>query len=262
MTPESINESIPETEPIVPKSFFSRLGGVYFSPGGTFKEIGGSPRVLVPIIAMIVINLLAGFYITKKVDILSMFENQIQAQAPRGQMTQEQEERQAQMMDKIEKFIAIVIPPGMAFQALALALVVAAVFKLISMLMGAENKFKAVFSVTMFAMLAVSIISYVLLTLIISFKEPGELTLTNLSSAMSSNLGAWLTSILGKDALPKFVAKLAGYVDVFVIWQIVLLAIGYSAVSRKLKTSTAAIWLSSIYGVIAVIGSLISSRMS
>jgi hypothetical protein len=262
MTPEPMHESIPETEPIAPNNFFSRLGGIYFSPGSTFKEIGGSPRVLAPIIAIIVISLLAGYYLTKKVDIQSMFENQMQMQASRVQLTPEQEELQAQRMSMIAKAIGVMLPIGMVFQGLALPLIVAAVFKLISTLMGAENKFKGVFTVTIYSMLAVSIVSYALLVLIISFKDTSDLTLTNMGSVVSSNLGAVLTGMLGKDALPIFVAKLAAYIDVFVIWQIALLAIGYSAVSRKLKTSTVAIWLSSLYGVIAVIGSFISSLRS
>jgi hypothetical protein len=53
--------------------------------------------------------------------------------------------------------------------------------------------------------------------------------------------------------------KLLEYVDVFAIWTIALLSIGYSAVSRKLKTSTAAIWLVGAYAIIAIIGTVFRS---
>jgi hypothetical protein len=71
-----------------------------------------------------------------------------------------------------------------------------------------------------------------------------------------------LASFLGEDDLPKFLMRLAGYIDVFAIWLIALLAIGYSAASRKLKTATAATWLGIAYGIIALIGSAIGSLLS
>jgi hypothetical protein len=40
---------------------------------------------------------------------------------------------------------------------------------------------------------------------------------------------------------------------------IALLAIGYAAVSRKLKTGRAAFWLGAVYAIVAVIGAAISS---
>jgi hypothetical protein len=83
--------------------------------------------------------------------------------------------------------------------------------------------------------------------------------ISNINSLVASNLGAVFAGILGEDALPKFFMRLAGYVDLFAIWIIALLAIGYSAVSRKLKTSTAAIWIAGVYAVIAVIGAAASS---
>jgi hypothetical protein len=126
--------------------------------------------------------------------------------------------------------------------------------------MGAENRFKPLFSVTLYVMIAVSIVQSILLIVILHFKSPGDISLTNINSVMVSNLGSVLAGILGEDALPKFFMRLAGYVDLFAIWRIALLAIGYSAVSRKLKTTTAAIWLVAAYGVIAVIGSFVAMR--
>ena len=262
MTPESINKSIPETQSVASQSFFSRLGGVYLSPGNTFREIGRSQRVLAPIIAMILVGLLAGFFMTKKLDLESMLVRQMETAVAQGRITQEQMEQQTQRMSTIGKGIGVLLILSTAFGGLALSLIIAGGFKLISVLIGAENQFKAVFSVTIYTMLAVSIVSYALFVLVASFKDLSELTFADLNTVVSSNLGAILAGILGQDALPKFVAKLAGYIDVFAIWQIALLSIGYSAVSRKLKTSTAVVWIASVYSIIAVIGSLVASRTS
>ena len=67
---------------------------------------------------------------------------------------------------------------------------------------------------------------------------------------------------MGDDALPKFVIGLANAVDAFAIWKIVLLAIGYSVVSKKLKTGTAASWLVLGYSIYAVISAAASSMLN
>jgi hypothetical protein len=70
-----------------------------------------------------------------------------------------------------------------------------------------------------------------------------------------------LSALVGEDALPKYLMNLARYVDLFNIWLICLLAIGSAAVSRKLKTSTAAIWLGGAYAVMALIGAAASGSI-
>lgn len=145
---------------------------------------------------------------------------------------------------------------------LLVALIIAAVFKLISAVISAENRFKAIFSVTIYAMIAVSIVQSILLIVVLFFKSPGAVSITSTSSVLASNLGALLSAVLGEDGLPKYVLRLARWIDIFSIWMIALLSIGYSAVSRKLKTSTAATWLGCLYAIVAVIGSALGSLFS
>ncbi|HYK88054.1 MAG TPA: YIP1 family protein [Acidobacteriota bacterium] len=256
MTPEPNMESTPSPAVPAARNLFSRLIGVYFSPRETFREIGQSPRVLVPMIVMVVLGFLLGFYMTKRLDMQSMLSAQFDKQVMEGRLTKEQVEQQMPIASKI---IGVQILIAAALGNVVVALVVAGVFKLISTLIGAENRFKSVFSVTLHTMIAVSIISSALFALILSFRDPSEITFENLNSLVSSNLGAVLTSALGKDGLPKFIMKLAGWVDVFAIWMISLLAVGYSAVSQKLKTGTAATCLGVLYGIVAVIGSIIGA---
>jgi hypothetical protein len=163
-------------------------------------------------------------------------------------------------MAVITKFLKVFTVVSTGVGTLLTALIVAGVFRLISRLAGVENSFKAIFCVTAYVMLAVSIVSFSLLALVASFKDPGELTYSNMRSLVASNLGSVLDSLFGEDVLPKFFMKLFQYVDIFVIWYIALLSIGYSAVSRKLKTATVATWFSILYGIIAVIGAAWASR--
>jgi hypothetical protein len=253
--PDAPNESIQETEAADSKSFFSRLGGVYFSPGETFREIGRSPGVFVPIVVLVTIGLLAGYYVTKHLDLQSMMSAQLENAVQQGNISQEQMEQQLSL---ISRFTGVMVTVSAGLGSLAISLIVAGFAKLFSLFVGAENRFKPVFSVTLYTMIAVSIIQSILLVVILYFKNPGDISPTNVNSLVASNLGAVFAGIMGGDVLPKFLMNLAGYVDLFAIWRIALLAIGYSAVSRKLKTATAAAWLVAGYAVIAVIGSFAS----
>ena len=202
-----------------------------------------------PIIALIIISLLSGFYLSRKMDLGSMQAAQM-----------EQADQATAMVSKAGPFL---MTAGSAVSTLLVALIIAALFKLISVLISAENSFKAVFAVTAYTLIAVSIVQIILMIVILSFKTPGDLTgMTSMSSIIASNLGAVFSALFGEDALPKFIMKFAGWIDLFAIWYIALLSIGYAAVSRKLKTAKAATWLVSIYVVIALIGSAISSLRS
>jgi hypothetical protein len=255
--PENANESVPETEAIQPKSFFSRLGGVYLSPKNAFQEIGGSPRVLIPIIVLIVIGFLVSFYLVKTIDVQSVVVAQMEKAVEQGKMPKEQME---QMLPVSEKIARIMILVAGTLSGTILALIFAGFAKLFSMFQGAQNKFGALFSVSLHAMIAISIIQSILLILVIHFKGTADMDINNLNSMVASNLGAVIGNLLSEDSLPKFVMKLMEYVDVFAIWTIALLSIGYSAVSRKLKTSAAASWLIAAYTVIAIIGAIFRSR--
>jgi hypothetical protein len=250
MEPENTGEPVAETEAIKPKDFFTRLGGVYLSPKNAFQEIGGSPSVLLPIIALIVIGLLLGFYLVKTVDMQSMMVSQMEKAVDQGRMTKDQLEQQLPIAEKITSIMTLAAPPVISVLTV---LIIAGFAKLFSVLVKAQNRFKALFSVTAFAVIAISIIQTILTVLVLHFKGTEDLDLEKMNSVVASNLGAILENFLGSDALPKFVVGLAQAVDIFAIWIIALLSIGFSAVSRKLKTSTAAAWLTTAYIIIAII---------
>lgn len=255
MTPESkiASQPTPAAPEAAPHGFFSRLIGVYFSPGETFQEIGRAPRVLVPLLALMVMGALVGFLMINRIGIQTFFSKQYEQAVQSGQMTQEQANQALERVTSgpAATFVKASFPIFGAINWAVIALILAGAFKLVSMLVGADNEFKPLFSVTLYALLAVFLISSVLVVILLYLKNPEEIDINNL---VASNLNALLAWAVGKDGLPKFVMALARWIDLFAIWAIALLAIGYAAVSRRLKTSTAAIALGCIYGVVALIG--------
>jgi hypothetical protein len=120
--------------------------------------------------------------------------------------------------------------------------IMAGLFKVFTLLMGRGARFKQVYSVTAYAYLASTLISTVVTLITIYLKDPVDLDIYN---PITSNLGAILPMMV--EGLPKFVLGLASFVDVFGIWNLILLAIGYAAVTHKMKTGTAAVFLVILY---------------
>ena len=260
MEPESVREPLGAEGGEAPppaRNFFSRLGGVYTSPKEAFAEIGRAPRLLVPILVAVILGLGSAWYVTQKVDMQASMEAQLEEAVAQGRITAEQMEQQLAMMSNVAGKGTVVMG-GMS--TLLLCLVIAGFMKLFSLIAGAENRFKPLLAVSLYATIAVSIVTTVLMVVILQFKQPGAVSAADLRSVIVSNLGSLLDGVLEPGTLPKFVMGLAQGIDIFNIWMIALLAIGAAAVSRKLKTSTAALWLGCSYAVIilatAAIGSL------
>jgi len=238
--------------------FIGRVTGVWFSPGETFKDIAKRPDVLFPIIALLIIGGITGYLMIDRIGLANFFGQGFRQAVDSGSMTQEQMDQQLTAMTtgNTAKFIKLSFIVFGALGNVVFGVVSAAIFRLVSMVMGIENGFKKLFSVSLYTFLAVGIISSILFIVVLFLKSPEEIDIQNM---VGSNLAALLTMLFGKDGLPKFVMQLARWVDVFALWMVALLAIGYSAVSHKLKTSTAGWIVGGIYACIAIVGSLYST---
>jgi hypothetical protein len=241
----------PEVEAVEPKSFFARLGDVYMSPGEAFEEITRTPRLAFPIIVLIIISMVAGFYTAGILDPGSLVEQMQQA----GTQGATPEQMQAILPTALKVILTVLSPIG----SIIIILIVAGFFRVASIIATKENTYKDLFTVTVYATVAILIIQTIALILTYHLKGPATVSMVNMGSIIASSLGAILASLFGNDALPKFFMALSQRVEFFAIWKIVLLAIGYSTVTKKLKTATAATWLGIAYGVIALISAAASA---
>ena len=257
MTPETKATSA-STPGEKPAGFIGRVTGLWFSPGDTFREIARRPDILFPILGLMIIGGITGYVMIDRIGLANFFGQGMRQAVNAGSITQEQMDQQLAAMTtgNTARFIKLSFIFFGALGNVFFALVSAAVFKLVSMVMGYENTFKKLFSVSLYTFLAVGIISSILFVVILFLKSPDEIDIQNL---VGSNLAALLTAFVSKDSVPKFVMNLARWVDVFAFWMIALLSIGYAAVSQKLKTSTAGWVVGSIYALVAIIGSVIGT---
>ena len=241
-----------------PKNFIARIIGAWFSPGETFAEMKHSPNLLLPIIFAIVFGALTGFAMSQRLDMARMMRENFDQAVADGQMKAEDADAQAKTIGKFGSVQFVVVG---ALGVLISALVIAGIFKLISMMMGHENTYAALLAVTLYAFIAVTLISSVVFLILLYLKDPSEITFKNMGNVVSSNVASWVTLALGDNALPKFLNGLLSRIDLFSIWILALLSIGYAAVTHRMKTATAATYLIALYVIYAVIASVVGSFM-
>jgi hypothetical protein len=251
--PQNTGESLPEAEPAKPKSYVSRQWGAVFSPSQTFKEVGLAPRVLIPMIVLFLVGMVYFFVMAKHIDWSSLLNSQQMSQA---------NAQGGPNLEMIELYAPFAFAVFLPFFSIIMVLIIAGIGKLISFFVGAENEFKPLLSVTLYVSIAITIVQSVLLGLFLFIKGAGSVNIQQMNSIVASNLGAILGSLFGEDFLSKFWMRLFQSVDVFTILYIALLSIGFSAVSRKLKVKTVAIWLAVIVGVLALVSASLSSLFS
>lgn len=236
---------------VPPKSFFNRLMGVYFSPGETFQEIELAPKPALPIIALALLTLVTTVVILQRIPMEKASEERLEQMIAENKITEEQAEQQREFMRKFGSVFKYVIPVVAAIFIVVMALAFAGVAKLISSMMGIENRYPPLLAVTVYAMLAVSLVGSLVAILLIYLQPVDEI---NIENPVATNLSAIL-SLLGVKGLPKFISTFLSYVDVFFIWKVALLGIGYAAVSRKLKAGTAIGYVSVVSLIIVLIHS-------
>lgn len=257
MNPQS--ENTPQTggaTSATSPGIIGRLSGIYFSPSETFPLIGQAPKF---VIAMLLAGVVAAIGVTamnNRIGYETIIRKQMEKMVEAGWIPQEAaEEAIRQSTTGTRGTITKIQTPVFALLGTCLViLALTAIFKLISMVLGAENQFKALLGVTAWTFLAIGLLSTILMLIVIYLKAPDDIDMMN---PVGSNLGALIGVVLEKP--PKFLTALASWVDVFGIWRLALLSIGYAAVSRKLKAGTAAIFLGVLYCIMALIGAAFGS---
>jgi hypothetical protein len=213
---------------------FQRIIGVLFSPDATFASIARRPDWVVPLVLIVVLALVNGILVAPHLDFGAPAR---EAMAQNKNTTQEQMDRAERMsagMGKVAKFIAPVA-------TIIVLLIVAGALLLAVRLMGGEGDFKQAFSVTCYAWFP-NVIQSILLTIIILAKGATALNPQTIPTLLRSNL-AFLVDM--KEQPMAF--ALLSSLDLFTIWVIVLLVIGFSYVGRISKAKAAiaviSLWL-------------------
>jgi hypothetical protein len=222
----------------------ARFVGIITSPKATFASVVAHPKWLGMLaVTTVLIAAFSALPLTTPAGRQAGLDQQVESMKSLGFEVNDQMYDQ---MEKSSQMAPYTTGISVLFISPIFTIVVAGIlFAIFNAAMGGEASFKQVFTVLVHAS-AVSALSTVFSGIINYFRG-------GVSSA--ANLGALL------PMLPQgsFVANLLGTVDVFLIWYIIVLAMGLAVLYRR-RTQPIAISLMVFYAVIAVIIAVVKSR--
>jgi hypothetical protein len=238
--------------PPTKESALARLVGVLFSPDETFASIARKPDWAVPLLLFMAISLLSGFVFAHHVDFIAPAREQMEAQ---GKLTPDQINSQLKIAGAIAKVIAYCSP----IVSVIIFMIVAAILMLAYRMMGGEGDFRHYLSVTLYGWVP-QIIQVLIMAIILATRS--ELTSAgDLPTLVRSN-----PAFLVNPHEHQVLFSLLSSFDVFSIWSLVLMVIGFAHVSRFSKQKSAgvlitmwALW-TGLKLIPAAIGAMLGSR--
>jgi hypothetical protein len=208
-----------------PIDHLGRIIGVFFSPKATFEDVARRPTWAIPVVLMTILGIGVAFVMNQKVDWRDVASKRIEESPRAANLTAEQKEQQIAMSAKISPAAAYAFGAlGPIFGVVIVAAVMLLAYNLIG---GADAKFSVSMGIISHAFV-VTILSTLFFILILYLKAPGTVDLEN---PVATNVGAFLP-----ESTPKALMSLGKSIDIFSIWMLLLISLGFTAVNpKKLK---------------------------
>jgi hypothetical protein len=227
-----------------PKSLPARFFGVLTSPQETFRSIVAHPAWFGMLATtVILVALFTVLPMTTEEGKQATLDQQVSQMEAFGRHVDDtQYERMRQGMALAPYFTGISI---LIFAPVMAAIISGILFAVFNAALGGEASFKQLFSVVVHAG-AVSTLSAVF---------TGPLNYLRGAVGSATNLGVLLPMIDEKS----FLGRLLGMTDLFIIWWLIVMAIGLAVLYRR-RTQPIAISLLVVYAVIALCVAAVMSR--
>ncbi|HYO75584.1 MAG TPA: Yip1 family protein [Thermoanaerobaculia bacterium] len=230
MSTEIAEPQAPALEAPPKKNVFARFAVVLFTPAETFREIAQRPDVLAPMLLMLAIGFITASLIVPRLDIESMLAAQSeQLRARNPNMTDADMERVERFGAASTKVLSWLSP---LFSILSYV-VIAAVMLFAFRLMAGEGNFTQALSVTLYAWTPLLLFSIVMTIVVVA---RGAFDPTTAASLVKSN-PAFLVDQKEQTVLYSLLSSF----DVFTFWSLFLFIIGFAAMSKLSKATSAAI---------------------
>ena len=241
-----MNSSAPAAGTVpAPKNLLARFIGVITTPRETFGSVALHPKWFGMLaLTTVIIALFTALPMTTEAGRQAAIDQQVtQMQSFGVTMTDqmyEQLEKGSSRMPYTTGISVLIISPIFA------VIIAGILFAIFNAALGGEASFKQVFAVLVHAG-AVSALGTVFSGVINYFRG---------TMGSAANLGV-LLPMLPENS---FLGRLLGMIDIFLIWYIVVLAIGLGVLYRR-RTQPIAISLLAVYAVIAIVVALVKSRL-
>lgn len=212
-----------------------RVGEVLWSPTATFRKLAERPTWAAALVVLLLIGGVVSWVAVQKIDVDAqrqmLRETFEERQGLRGEELDRQVDRVMEFNRRFAPFTPVV---NVAFSFGAYALL-AAIFLVAMRLAGGEIGFVQSFATTLHGMVPLGLAGVIALPILLA-QEAVDPERLQRGSLLTSNL-AFLAP---EDAPGTLVAVLAS-LDLFTLWAVVLLVIGYSVVARVSKRVVGAV---------------------
>jgi len=260
MLEDSLLEGTPMTDTatgaplptVAPKGFFTRVIGVFTSPRETFVDIAERPSFLGAIILSLLLIVVpsAGLSMTargKEMAIDQAYRGMQATERMLGRPLPDQVYEQMEEGVRRQRFPIGQVVGQVVIVPIVFAIEAGILFVVFTSIMGGDRTFKQVLAVVAFASLigaAGALFAFPIMYAKAAYSSP-------------TTMAVFVPFLDARS----FVATFLGWIDLFRLWWILNLAIGLAVLYKK-RTTPIAISLLGVYGVFAVVATLISYALS
>jgi hypothetical protein len=234
-----------------PLSEGARIIDTFIAPSKTFTDLRRNASWWGPFLLMVVVSTIFVYSAGQKIGFRKVMENQMQAQ-PKAQARLEKlpaDQREAQMETgaKVTAIISYVFPLLTLLIWLIIATALFATFKFAA---GADVSFKVSLAIVIYAALPLMLKTLLALLSVVAGMSPDSFSFQN---PVATNPGYFMN-----PADNVFLYSLASGIDIFMIWTLVLTAIGFTCVS-KVKAGTSYAIVFGWWAVFTLAGAALAS---
>jgi Yip1 domain len=245
--------SAPEPQPSQPGlSPMERIIDTFIAPRKTFEDLRQNSSWWLPFVLSAVITMAFGILAVQRIDIGRFVQQQIErspsAQKRLEQATPQQREQGIAIQTTITKFIFYAYPAVIFIGGLVFAAILMAIFNFI---LGGEVPFKRALAIVFYSFFPWNLTTILLGVSLLVSSDPNSIDLNN---PMPTNV-AFFMDPLGN----KFAYAIAQGIDIFRIWAVVLLGLGFTTASsnRKPTLSTGITTMFIVYGIVVLISAIL-----
>ena len=251
LPPVSVPSPTPEPAAL---SQGARIIDTFIAPSKTFTDLRRSAAWWAPFLLMVVVSSALVYTAGQKIGFRKIMENQMQSQ-PKTQdrlekLPADQRERQMEQGAKVTQIISYVFP---AITLIIWLIITTALFATFKFAAGAGVSFKVSLAIVIYAALPLMLKSLLALLSVVAGMSPDSFSFQN---PVATNPGYFMNPADGV-----FLYSVASALDIFMIWTLVLTAIGFTCVS-KVKSSTAYIIVFGWWAVLTLAGAAAGSAFS
>jgi hypothetical protein len=225
---------LPVPEPVAPLSEPERIIDTFIAPSKTFADLRRNASWWGPFLLMVIFSMAFVYVGGQKVGFRKAMENQMRAQPKQqeqiDQLPPDQKEQRLETGTKITKDISYAFP---LIQLLILVIIAAILFGTFKFAAGADVSFKISLAIVVYAALPGLIRVALAMLSLLAGASPDSFTFQN---PVGTNPGYFMN-----PADSPFLYSLASSFDIFLIWTLVLTAIGFSSVSKVKRGTSLAI---------------------